>query len=212
MSKNSTPINSLNQDFSEKSSDILANFNVDSSSQPVSPNPSEGSMGGNKKKILFILLTILAFVFLAAGFYIYSTGYFNGKNGSNILIKNPTSTDTQTPDNGNNNSSSEHINPINGMYLTDEVYNTIKDRKPVSAMLNNHPDARPQAGLNDADIIYEIVAEGGISRIMPVFYSKIPTRVGSMRSARIYFMQVAAEYNPIFMHWGVAYRPDYEKN
>ncbi len=79
-------------------------------------------------------------------------------------------------------------------------------------MLNNHPASRPQAGISQAEVIYEVVAEGGVSRLLGVFHSQLPKRVGSVRSARIYYQQLAAEYWPIFVNWGIAHRPAYEKN
>lgn len=218
MSKNSTPINSLNQNFSEKSSDILSNFNVEPTPNSAESMDSNNITPKNRKKLVIIIATLLSLVFLGVVVYLYFMGglaTLGSKGSGGFIIKDPTSkksTDSLNSGNSASNTSKDLVSPINGVYLSEEAYNQIKSRKPVSAMLNNHPDARPQAGLNAADIIYEIVAEGGISRIMPVFYSKIPNRVGSMRSARIYFMQVAAEYFPIFTHWGVAYRPDYEKN
>ena len=75
-------------------------------------------------------------------------------------------------------------------------------------MIENDVTVRPQSGLSLADIVYEAVAEGGITRFMGVFYCGAQAdvaRVAPVRSARIYFVNLAAEYNtPIYMHVGGA--------
>jgi hypothetical protein len=164
------------------------------------------------KSRIFLVLALLVF-FLGVGVFIY----FYFFNNVGLDIKDPTKLNLQSKSsyvvksqNKNVVGTKDYPNPINGVYLNQDTYEEVTQRKPVAVMLNNHPDARPQAGLSAADIVYEVVAEGGISRIMPVFHSNIPDRVGSVRSARIYFMQIAAEYWPIFSHWGVAHRPAYE--
>jgi hypothetical protein len=70
------------------------------------------------------------------------------------------------------------------------------------AMIDNHPNANPQSGLLDADIVYEMMAEGGITRYLAVFYSKKPELIGPIRSARYYFVQTAKAYNAPYAHVG----------
>ena len=217
MSKNLTPINSLNQNFDNTAtnSDILSNFNSQDTQNFQQNDSTENNRFGflkSKKFLISILISALLLVFIGLFWYFFFKS--NSFNKNSLLIKSPTvkngSSQNTSTDTGV--TSKEYVNPINGVYLSKDNYQLVTSRKPVSVMLNNHVDARPQAGISMADIIYEISAEGGISRLMPIFHSQIPDKVGSVRSARIYFMQVAAEYNPIFSHWGVAYRPDYEKN
>lgn len=69
-------------------------------------------------------------------------------------------------------------------------------------MLDNHDDARPQAQISKADIIYEYRVEGEFTRYMALFQSNFPENVGPVRSARPYFVQTAKEYNAIYAHWG----------
>ena len=94
----------------------------------------------------------------------------------------------------------ENVNPLTGEY-------NLKDRavgkRPVSVMVNNIKKAWPQYGLSSADICYEIVVEGGITRIMAVFadYQSVP-KIGSVRSVRHYFLDCSAPLNTIFVHWG----------
>jgi len=96
--------------------------------------------------------------------------------------------------------------PLNGKLYTKTEKNLWETRRPILAMVENHVDARPQSGLSSADIVYEAVAEGGITRFMGVFYCGAQAdtaKVAPVRSARIYFVNIAAEYNtPVYMHVG----------
>lgn len=75
-------------------------------------------------------------------------------------------------------------------------------KRPVAVMLDNHPNARPQAGLRDADIVYEIEVEGGLTRYMAVFQSKEPEMVGPVRSARDAYLDKMLELDAIYVHIG----------
>jgi hypothetical protein len=72
----------------------------------------------------------------------------------------------------------------------------------VMAIIENSNDARPQSGLIDADIVYETMAEGGIPRFIALFQKNTPSRIGPIRSARPYFINIAREYNLPFGHCG----------
>lgn len=99
--------------------------------------------------------------------------------------------------------------PINGQMYTKaekEIWNT---RRPLISMVENHLDARPESGLSKADVVYEAVAEGGITRFMAVFYCGAVAenvKIAPIRSVRIYFVNLAAGYGsyPIFLHQGGA--------
>lgn len=87
---------------------------------------------------------------------------------------------------------------LTGVYVKEEKLG----QRPIVAMLDNHYGARPQAGLKDADIIYEILAEGNITRYMAVFQSTMPENLGPIRSARPYYISRALEYDPYYVHVG----------
>jgi len=95
--------------------------------------------------------------------------------------------------------------PINGVLYTKEQAEVFMNRRPLAIMINNHVDARPQFGLSKADLIYEAVAEGGITRFLALFHSRDVNKVGPVRSARIYYEDWAAEFNAWYAHWGGAY-------
>jgi hypothetical protein len=74
--------------------------------------------------------------------------------------------------------------------------------KPLAVVIENHPDARPQSGYNEADIVYETLAEGGITRTLAIFQSKESKEIGPVRSARPYFVDWLTSFGAIFAHIG----------
>lgn len=78
--------------------------------------------------------------------------------------------------------------------------------RPVLAVINNHPDARPQTGLNEADIVFEFIAEYNITRFAALYQSTFPDEIGPIRSARDYFVDLAAAYDAFFVAHG--YSPE----
>ncbi|MBR1635868.1 MAG: DUF3048 domain-containing protein [Lachnospiraceae bacterium] len=76
-------------------------------------------------------------------------------------------------------------------------------KRPVSIMIENTRMALPQYGLNEAGVVYECPAEGGITRFLAVFddYSDME-RIGNVRSCRPYYAYIAAEYDSIYLHYG----------
>ena len=75
--------------------------------------------------------------------------------------------------------------------------------RPVAIMINNIAQARPQRGINDADVLYEIMVEGGITRFMGLFnhYGALGD-VGPVRSARDQFFRLVMPFQPLYVHIG----------
>ena len=69
-------------------------------------------------------------------------------------------------------------------------------------MIDNHSDAWPQAGLNQAYMVYEIIVEGGETRLMALFKGADLDKIGPVRSARHYFIDYAMENDAIYVHFG----------
>ena len=76
------------------------------------------------------------------------------------------------------------------------------DSRPIAVMIDNHIDAMPQAGLLEADIVYEIIVEGGETRLMLILQDKDLDKIGPIRSARHYFLDYALENDAIYVHYG----------
>lgn len=87
--------------------------------------------------------------------------------------------------------------------LTGELVEpSIIERTPMAVVIENHPDARPQSGYPDADLVFETLAEGGITRTLAIFHSKNTNEIGPVRSARPYFVEWANSFGASFSHVG----------
>ena len=76
--------------------------------------------------------------------------------------------------------------------------------RPYAVMINTHNAAIPQAGLQNAYIVYEIMVEGGITRMMALFKGKDVEKIGSVRSARTQYLGYVYEHDAIYIHAGGA--------
>lgn len=105
-------------------------------------------------------------------------------------------------------------NPINGVMLeSGEALSEAMERRPLCVIIENHPDARPHYGLAEADLVYEALAEGGITRFEAVVWSTAPERLMPVRSARAYFVVWATDIEGcVFHHIGEAHSSDSEIN
>ncbi|MBN2261133.1 MAG: DUF3048 domain-containing protein [Clostridiales bacterium] len=83
-----------------------------------------------------------------------------------------------------------------------QVMNMFDESRPFAIMIDNQFSARPQAGLSEAKIIYEILAEGSITRYMLITDQTIKGDIGPVRSARPYFLSFAMEYDSLYVHAG----------
>ena len=90
------------------------------------------------------------------------------------------------------------VSLLDGMSYTNDLAN----RHPLAVSVENHPDARPQSGLNKASIIYETMTEGGITRFLVIYGPNDAKEIGPIRSARLYFMDWVKEYDGFFAHAG----------
>ena len=99
----------------------------------------------------------------------------------------------------------DQICPLNGAKYTAKEKDDWSTRRPMAVMMENSEDARPQSGLSRADIIYEALAEGWITRFMAVYYCNTPFEnitVAPVRSARTYFIDWVSEYDSLYVHVG----------
>src|SRR5690625_2031129 len=80
--------------------------------------------------------------------------------------------------------------PLTGIETEEEVTN-----RAIAVMVNNHPQARPQSGLSKADIVFEMLTEGNITRFLAIYQSTPPEVVGPVRSAREYYFTLASGYD-----------------
>lgn len=93
----------------------------------------------------------------------------------------------------------EVFNPLTGMPMSAEL----KTKRPVAVTINNIKAALPQSGIAKADVIYEVLAEGGITRLVAVFQDTAGIeKLGPIRSARRYFLDIALDQDAVYLHFG----------
>ncbi|ROR29322.1 DUF3048 family protein [Mobilisporobacter senegalensis] len=92
----------------------------------------------------------------------------------------------------------EVLSDLTGDWINKENEN----KRPYAIVFNNIEYASPQSGIGDAAILYEALVEGGITRLMGIYEDFNLERIGSVRSARHYFVSFADEYDAIFVHYG----------
>lgn len=156
----------------------------------------------NKRKILYILGGL--------GLYLLSTGIsyaaFN-------FLRTPPKIEIESPlpeEEGarfNLTGPKTEVCPLNGVKYTRQEKEIWEKRRPLAVMIENHEECRPQSGLSKADVIYEAVAEGGITRFLSIYYCgavAFDTLLGPIRSARTYFLDWTLEYDAPFVHVGGA--------
>ncbi len=117
-----------------------------------------------------------------------------------FLNSNETENDTNynTPNNKNDKNDKKKPDPPK-VKIVDENSKS----RPYAVMINNLSAARPyHTGLQDAYLVYEIVVEGGITRYLALYKDKFPETVGSVRSARHYYLDYVMENDAYYVHWG----------
>lgn len=136
-----------------------------------------------KNKEMIVLITILILTILVAvGLFIYKK--IQDKNKPDETISLGTEEVSQAE---------EHKETIKIFSGTD---------RPIAVMIDNHKDAWPQAGLNKAYCVYEIIVEGGETRLMALFKGVDLEQIGPVRSSRHYFLDYALENDAIYTHYG----------
>lgn len=139
-----------------------------------------------------ILLAILV-VFLILG--LVSAWYFLVKNQPDaspqpLISTAPKKTEPPKP--------TTVASPLSGMQVSPELA-----KRPVTAvMIENSPDSRPQSGLRDAGIIFEAIAEGGITRFATLFQEGQPAYIGPVRSLRPYYIDWVRPFDASVAHVG----------
>ena len=155
-------------------------------------------MGRMKKgAALVLILLLLVSVFVGCS-----------KKGDLGLIdkETPEVIEDSNDDNGTEevNADNFSINPLTGLLIDKEA----AKRRPVAVMINNLITALPQSGIGQADIIYETLAEGNITRLLAVFQDFDAEKIGPVRSARHYYLNFAFDHDAIYVHYGQSPQAD----
>ncbi len=137
---------------------------------------------GSKRKKREIRIILLAVLILIIGVLAF------------MLLNNDDSNNDSKP--SKNGTTTKKEDPI-------KIVNINSNSRPYAVMINNNVSVWGyQAGLQDAYIIYEIIVEGGITRMMALFKDQDTARIASVRSARHYYLDYALENDAIYAHIG----------
>ena len=128
--------------------------------------------------VLILLILVAGGLFVAKVFMESNDSELANTNSTNLSNKNDSEPIVQTP------------KTLSGT------------ERPIAVMIDNHIDAMPQAGLLEADIVYEIIVEGGETRLMLILQGKDVDKIGPVRSSRHYFLDYALENDAIYVHYG----------
>ncbi len=149
-----------------------------------------GSRRKRAKKPLLISLSILLMLAVVGGAAVYFY-FFDGHVLAGWLrLALPAQVSAPKP---------VAVCPLDGSIVSDA---SMLKRRPILIKVENHPDARPQSGLDKADVVIEAMAEGGITRFAAVFWCRDVEEIGPVRSGRLQDLTFAAEYDAIFAHVG----------
>lgn len=96
----------------------------------------------------------------------------------------------------------EEESPYRSVLTGLPVEEAVMAKRPIAVMLDNHIGARPQSGLSDAEVAFEILAEGSITRYMAILQEVDMNSIGPVRSARPYFIDKALEFDALYVHVG----------
>jgi hypothetical protein len=97
-----------------------------------------------------------------------------------------------------------HAGILDGVAMSDAEWSARKDLLPLAVMVDNTAAAYPHAGLNKADVVYEAFVEGGITRLMAVYWRQDAEKILPVRSARTPFVTWASELGAMYGHAGGA--------
>ncbi len=156
----------------------------------------------NKKLLSIIAGAIVLYAAAAGVSYLVFTKVL--KNPVNISTPFGSLTDVTS---GNEEGTKDRPCPLSGAMYTKAREDQWKKRRPLGVMIENHVDARPIIGLSRADIVYEAVAEGGITRTLDIYLCQDVGDLAPIRSARTYFLDWVSEYNAAYAHVGGANTP-----
>jgi len=157
---------------------------------PKSPDGPKTPNWFRRHKKLVIVLSIVGALLIGTG--IATALYF---------VNKPTETDTPTkvtkptpkPE------AKKYYSPLTGKLVDNEAATT---QAVTAIMIENSPDARPQSGLKDSGVVFEAIAEGGITRFLVLYQQEKPQLIGPVRSVRMYYVDWLAAFNASVAHIG----------
>ncbi len=156
-------------------------------------------MNTKQKKIVGIVLAIALFTIAALGIYLSL-----GRRGQTQKSKEQTEVTKTDPQTTPAPTKDPYAGMVKSRLTGKYVKPSVAKKRPYAVMINNIGYAfQHQKGTSKADILYEALAEGGITRMLAIFEDVSGVKkIGSVRSARHYYVQFATEWDAIYCHFG----------
>lgn len=149
----------------------------------------------DQKKL--IITSVIVYIIAATGAYLGTTAIASSSTQQTSTTQNvePTPSEPLTQE-----------CPLNGQMFGESAKAKWEKRRPLAVVIENHHESRPQSGISNADVVYEAVSEGGVTRTMSIFYCQDAKTIGPVRSARVHFINLLREWgnNPLYAHVGGA--------
>ena len=142
-----------------------------------------------RHKKLSIILSIVAVLLIGGG--VTTALYFANKKPIVPQVSNVKP--TPKPE------APKYYSPLTGNLLDDQAKQT---QAVTGIMIENSPDARPQSGIKDSGVVFEAIAEGGITRFLALYQQEKPQLIGPVRSVRMYYVDWVAAFNASVAHIG----------
>ena len=148
-----------------------------------------------KKYAIYVLLFITVIVLIGCK---KKSGEDDTDNLDALPTAAPTKTVEVTPTPAVENHDGEMRSYLSGLWVSKEI----GTKRPWAIQFNNFKAVSNQSGISQADIVYECIVEGGITRLLGIGENYTGDRFGSVRSSRHYFVSIADEYDAIYVHYG----------
>ncbi len=153
----------------------------------------------NKKKFLMILVI---FCIAVVGILLLMQSLNSKKDlvaapSSSPAIK-PTASPTKPTPEPTPDLSNKAVSMLTGEYIDKEL----AAKRPYAVVINNMHIAKPQSGISEASLFYEVLSEADITRIIAIFQGAQAEKIGPIRSTRHYFLDFALDNDAIFFHYG----------
>lgn len=171
----------------KKQPSVVLDFDSSKNKRPRRRAPLRVWIQKNKK--LAVLLSVAAVLVIAGG--TATALYFLNQKAEEpvkMVTKKP-----PVPE------PTKYYSPLTGAQVENEASTTLAT---TGIMIENSPDARPQSGLKNSGVVFEAIAEGGITRFLVVYQEQKPQLIGPVRSVRMYYVDWIAAFNASVAHIG----------
>lgn len=182
----------MNQDQQRQADAELGRFTAEHQKKKVSTRNPIRMFSTLPKKYRIACALGFAAALITIGFLLF------GRNTEEVVVEQQVTQSQPEPEPEPEPEPITKPSPLTGILVSPELI----DRPVTGIMIENSTVARPQSGLLDAGVVFEAVAEGGITRFLALFQESRPDYIGPVRSARPYYVEWLAPFDAAYAHVG----------